>query len=409
MASIEKRGINSWRLIVEAGYDSKGKRIKRTKTVRVEDQALLRTTKKLREFLETELHKFKIEVEAGEYIAPEKIKFSAFVEEWWEKYAIKHLGLKTLYVYEKNLKNRIIPTFGNLRLDEIKPIHIINYLHSLDKDGGRSDGKKGGLSSGSIQFDHRIIKNILSRAVEWNLIKNNPAANVKQPKLKCKVYIPYGEKEVEQLLQALQEEPYHWRTMITLALTTGMRRGELLGLEWEHIDWEIGAISVQQNLIKALKDEVVIKDPKTKNSKRKVTLPTSVLEELKNYYSHYLSERKKLGDAWKGCVDVDGINRNFVFCHHDGTPFHHDQPSLWFRRFIKKHGLRSIRFHDLRHTSATLLINQGVHAKVISERLGHGNITTTMNIYGHLLQTADKAAADKFENILSFKNQKHQA
>ncbi|MEV2910827.1 site-specific integrase [Paenibacillus larvae] len=403
MASIEKRGTNSWRLVVEAGYDSKGKRIKRTKTVRVGDQALLKTTKKLREYLDTELHKFKIEVESGAYISPEKMLFAAFVEEWREKYATKHLSHRTLHVYEQNLKNRIVPAFGHLRLNEIKPIHVVNYIHSLEKDGARGDRKEGGLSASTIQYDHKIITNVLSRAVEWNLIKSNPAASIKKPKVSSKIYMPYDEPEVEQLLRALQEEPYHWRMMITLALTTGMRRGELLGLEWEHIDWENSIVDIEQSLTHSEKGEVIIKSPKTERSRRKVALPSSVLNELKDYYDYRIREKENLGGAWKGCVDVEGSQRNFIFSHLDGRPFHHERPSFWFRLFVKRHGLRYIRFHDLRHTSATLLINQGVHAKVISERLGHGNINTTMNTYGHLLRTADKAAADKFENIIALK------
>ena len=193
--------------------------------------------------------------------------------------------------------------------------------------------------------------------------------------------------------------------MVTLALTTGMRRGELLGLEWKHIDWKNGIISVEQSLVYSLKGEVVVKEPKTRNSKRKVALPPSVLEELRDYYSFRIKERNNLKDAWKGCKDRDGNERNFVFCHPDGTPFHHERPYLWFRNFIKRHGLRYIRFHDLRHTSATMLINKGVHAKIISERLGHGDIATTMNIYGHALRSADKAAAEKFEDILPLKKE----
>nr|WP_281169611.1 site-specific integrase [Thermicanus aegyptius] len=202
-------------------------------------------------------------------------------------------------------------------------------------------------------------------------------------------------------MEALQREPYHWRMMITLALTTGMRRGELLGLEWRHIDWKSGVIDVQQSVSISLKGEIIVKEPKTKNSKRKISLPPSVLEELRDYYAYRVKERDKIGDAWKGCNDSEGNERHFVFCHMDGTPFHHERPYLWFRQFIKKNGFRYIRFHDLRHTSATLLINQGVHAKVIAERLGHGSITTTMNIYGHALRSADQAAADKFENLFS--------
>src|SRR5689334_15153640 len=123
MASIEKRGGNSWRLIVEIGYDANGKRLKRYKTIKIEDPAILKTKKRLKDHLQEELIKFKIEVEAGEYIAPEKMTFGIFVEEWEIKYAVKHLSEKTLYTYRSHLKNRILPTFGHMRLDQIKPLH----------------------------------------------------------------------------------------------------------------------------------------------------------------------------------------------------------------------------------------------------------------------------------------------
>lgn len=172
--------------------------------------------------------------------------------------------------------------------------------------------------------------------------------------------------------------------IITLALTTGLRRGD------------------EQTLALALKGRIIIKEPKTKNSIRKVALPASVLDELRKYYAHRVKERDKLGDTWNG-QDREGREWNFVFCHADGTPFHHERPYLWFRQFIKKNNFRYIRFHDLRHTSATLLINQGVHSKIISERLGHSSISTTMNIYGHALRSADQAAADKLETLFSNK------
>lgn len=131
MASIEKRGSNSWRLVVEAGYDASGKRLKRYKSVKIEDLALLKTTKRLNDFLNQELVKFKIEVEAGEYIATEKMTFEAFVQEWEAKYAIKHLAEKTQYTYRSHLKTRIMPTFGHLRLDQIKPLHIVSFMDIL--------------------------------------------------------------------------------------------------------------------------------------------------------------------------------------------------------------------------------------------------------------------------------------
>ncbi|AIQ62415.1 hypothetical protein PSTEL_04135 [Paenibacillus stellifer] len=120
-----------------------------------------------------------------------------------------------------------------------------------------------------------------------------------------------------------------------------------------------------------------------------------VLEELREYHNYRIQERHDMGDVWRGGAWL------FLFSHPNGQPFHHEAPCQWFRNFILKNKLRYIRFHDLRHTSAMILINQGVHAKIISERLGHGSITTTMNIYGHALRRADQAAADKFESLFN--------
>lgn len=137
------------------------------------------------------------------------------------------------------------------------------------------------------------------------------------------------------------------------------------GLEWKHIDWKTGVIEVLQSVSTTVAGSAHVKEPKTKNSKRKVALPASVLEEMREYYTYRAKERDKIGDAWQG------EEYFFMFCHADGKAFHHERPYLWFRKFIQKNGLRYIRFHDLRHTSATLLISQGVHAKIISERLGY--------------------------------------
>ncbi|WP_442603608.1 site-specific integrase [Paenibacillus sp. KN14-4R] len=236
MANIQKRGDNSWFLTVNIGRNAKGKYIRCTKTIHC------RTKREA----ENEYAKFRIEVESDEYIAPQKMTFEAFVEEWKSKYAVKHLGYKTLYTYGSNLKNQILPYFQHLRLEDIKPLHILNFLDTLEKESSRGDKKSGGLASGTIQIQHRILKNIFSRAVEWRVLKRNPANDVQKPKVISNEVIPYDEAEVGRMIYALQKEPYHWRVMITLALTTGLRRSELLGLEWKHIDWDSGVIDVSQ-------------------------------------------------------------------------------------------------------------------------------------------------------------------
>lgn len=402
MASIEKRGENSWRLVVEIGYDASGKRIKRTKSIKVDDQALLKTTKRLRDFLNEELVKFKIEVEAGEYISPEKMTFAAFVQEWESKYAQKHLAEKTLYTYRSNLKTRILPAFGHLRIDQIKPLHIVSFLESLSKDGARLGFRKGNLSSGTIEINHRVLKNIFTRTVEWKLLKQNPVANVKKPAVKHKKIIPYNEEEVQILIAAMENEPIHWRMIVILAITTGLRRGELLGLEWKHINWDSGNINVVQSVSLSPAGIAHVKEPKTKHSNRKVSLPSAVVNILKEYYLYKVDEREKIGDRWQGGP------YNFIFCHPDGKAFHQERPYLWFRSLLQKNNLRYITFHTMRHTSATILISQGVHAKIIAERLGHGNIQVTMNTYGYAMQSADQSAADKFNSIIINKEESAQ-
>ncbi|MCM3079576.1 site-specific integrase [Brevibacillus invocatus] len=393
MASVQKRGENSWLLVVEAGYDSNGKRIKKTKTVKGMGK---------RE-AEKELAKFVTEVEAGQYIAPEKMTFTAFVGEWREKYAKSELSAKTLENYLIQINNRLIPEFGHLRLDQIKPLHIVTFLRNLQQDGGRKDGKEGKLSSGMIEYVHRVLKNVFNRAVDWKVIKTSPMEGLKKPKVEQAEMSVYDEEEVQRLFLALEKEKIMWRVMITLALTTGLRRGELLGLEWKHIDLETGTIDVKQSLSFVKEIGYQIKEPKTKNSVRKVAMPPSVIHEVKALKMQSAKERMHSGNLWEGGEHF------FVFSSWNGKPLYPSSVKTWWSRFIKRNALRYIRFHDLRHTSATLLINKGVHAKIISERLGHANILTTMNIYGHALRSADQEAAKHFDSLFEPKQQNKKA
>jgi integrase len=384
MANIQKRGDNSWYLTVNIGKDENGKYIRRTKTVNA------RTKKEA----ESEYAKFRQEVDAGEYIAPEKMTFSTFVEEWREKYALKHLGEATLDTYMIHLRNRAIPVFGHLRIDAIKTIQIVNFIEELGK-GSRHDGKEGNLSPGTIQYIHRAIKNVFSRAVEWKIIKTNPVEGVKKPKVIQKNMEVYDQAEVETLLTLLENEPIQWRVMISLALTTGLRRGELLGLDWKNVDLEKGTIDVWQSLTFSHNGGYKVKEPKTRNSSRKVALPVSMLPELKAFKVHCNKLRLETVELWEGGEHF------FLFTSWNGKPLNPYSVGTWWRRFTKRVQLKYIRFHDLRHTSATLLLNQGVHAKIISSRLGHANITTTLNIYAHALQEADQAAADKLDSLFT--------
>ncbi|RDY67307.1 site-specific integrase [Halobacillus trueperi] len=379
--SVENRGNGSWRLTVRLGKDQNGKYIRKRKTVKAKNKTEAR--KKLAEFV--------TEVEAGEYIDPSKMKFEAFVAEWRDKWAKKHLAPKTLENYMYPINNYFIPQFGHMRLEDVQPFHIMNYLDSLERT--RKDHKDGGLSPASIQYHYRVLRNIFKRATEWNVIKNNPVENVTKPKLAQEKTDVYTQEEVQHLFALLENEPVHHNLIIKLAIMAGLRRGEILGLQWENIDLDNRTIEVKHSLQYLNGEGFHLKTTKTKSSIRSVVIPNFLVEELRAYKHQKKKERLQAAELW------EGGQYNYVFTTWDGKPYYPTVPGTWWRRFIKRTGFKFIRFHDLRHTAATLLINQGVHAKVISERLGHADIKTTMNVYGQYVRQADEEAANKLDHV----------
>jgi integrase len=265
----------------------------------------------------------------------------------------------------------------------------MDFMESLKKEPLKGTGKEGYLSSATIHYIQRVLNNIFSRAVEWEVIKHNPVSKVKKPKITQKETDVYDEEEVFNLLMALKKEEQRWRVLITLAVLTGMRKGELLGLEWGSVDLSAGTIHVKQNLVYA-NGEQIVKETKTKHSQRIISLPPEILPELKAFKKEWNKNRLFMAELW------EGGDHNFVFTAYHGKPLHQHSIKNWWSRFIKRHGLRYIRFHDLRHTSATLLLNKGENVKVISSRLGHANVLTTLNIYSHTLRKADEMAANHF-------------
>ncbi|MFJ2042180.1 tyrosine-type recombinase/integrase [Paenibacillus taichungensis] len=404
MASIQKRGKSSFLLVVEVGEDTKGKRDKHTKTIRVEE-SLLKTPKKLRDHLNEELMKFKIEVESGVYIRLDKMKFSNFVDEWIKKFLEKHLESTSQLNYLFHLNKRILPYFGHMQINKIKPLHIESYLDELSKSKKEkhSTQEEDKLGSATLVYNFRVLRSIFIKATEWKVIQQNPMDGVKKPKEIQKEVEVYSEDEVSILFDLLENEELFFQALIYLATTTGMRRAELLGLEWKHIDFKNGIIDIKQS-IPMFKDGVpVIKDPKNKGSKRRVVIPRIVLNKLEEFKKKSQKDQLSSEDTWLG-----GEHR-FLFAHENGIPYYpHNLTDRWmaFHKKNKQHGLKYIRLHDLRHTSATLLINSGVHAKIISSRLGHSKIGTTMNVYGHVIESADRTAAEKFEGLFGKKAKK---
>lgn len=382
---VEKRGKNKWRLNVPGGVDQNGKRVIHRKVVEA-------TSKREAEKL---LDVFSAEVQKGRYIEPSKYTFKVFVEKWIRDYGETNLEPKTLFRYKEILYSRVIPAMGHLRLDQIKPFHLIEFYKNLQEDGIRKDGKPGGLNPKTILQHHRVISSILSDAVQWGIINENPASRVKPPKVKKKEIACYDKEQTAALLAALDEEPLKYKIMVMMAVATGLRRGELMGLEWRDVDFKNNSIEIRQTSQYVPGKGVFPKEPKTEESKRLIAVPTAVMRLLKEYKKQQAQERLLAGDLWEGSTRL--------FTTWDGKPMHPDTISKWFPKFLERCNLPHIRFHDLRHLNATLLIAEGVPLKNVSKRLGHSNISTTADIYAHALRSVDQEAAEKLNKL--FKKQ----
>ncbi|PGS03258.1 site-specific integrase [Bacillus pseudomycoides] len=384
--SLEKHGTN-WRMRVTVGYNEKGNPIRRSR---------MAVAKNKRE-AEKELALFIAEIEAGEYIKPQKMVFKDFGEEWKKKYAINNLSPQTYETYCSHLKLRILPALGNMKLEDIKPMHLITLADQLKNDT-RKDGKEGTLSPATINYVIRVIKNIFKRAHEWQLIRRNPAEKLTKLKDEYQIKEPYDLEETRQIMSFLEREETMYQILFQLAIMTGFRRGELLGLEWKDINLEDGTVTVRQAVSYA-NSQYHIKEPKTRTSKRTISIPASLIEKLKRYKNDCNEKRLSCGDLWEAGEYF------FVFSSWHGKPLYPSHITKKWHKFTKKHELRHVNFHGLRHTSATLLLEAGENMKVISSRLGHSRINTTIDIYTHSLQSADRGASSKLESLITSRTQ----
>lgn len=388
MASIQDKGGGKWLLIVSDGFDSSGKRLRRTKIFEGREKQALKAA-----------ILFEEEVKNGKYCAASKdYRLSEFVEIWIKDYGEKHLAPKTLARYKDLLNKRILPAIGHMRLDKIKPMTINRLINDIEKSP-RLDGKPGSISASTVKHHYICLSGILQDAVEWDVISENPCRRVKPPQVKHEQGQCYDEEQMTLLLKALGGESLKHRTLIYLAIASGAREGEIMGLEWEHIDFNNNTITIKQASQYLPEKGIFTKDPKNKTSKRIIAMPTNVMVLLHEYRLKWLEQRLIMGELWKGSERL--------FTTWDGKPGYPWWPGSWFTKFLKRKGLPHIPFHSLRHLSATLLIKEGISLKNVSKRLGHATVDTTVNTYTHALESVDKTAAGKMDKLLTKKSVKN--
>ncbi|MCK9313519.1 MAG: site-specific integrase, partial [Methanocorpusculum sp.] len=254
------------------------------------------------------------------------------------------------------------------------------------------DGKPAKLSDQTLKHHYRCISAILQDAVEWQIIAHNPAARVKPPKTERKQITCYDEEQTAILLKAIANEPLKCRVLVFLEIVTGLRGGEMMGLEWKHVDFENNTITVKQASQYLPGMGIFTKDPKNKGSERTIAIPSEITALLKEYRKEQLERQLRIGSQWKGS--------DRLFTTWDGMPGYPGWPGKWLHSFIEKKNLPHTTFHGLRHLNATLLIKAGIPLKNISTRLGHSVVGTTADIYGHSLKSVDRQAAETMGDII---------
>lgn len=373
---IRERSRGSWEIRYSLGTDpATGKR--RTVTTLVKGK---------RETAEKELRRLLRTVDTGEHVDPTRMTVREWLTTWLEAVRAE-ISPKSHERYSEIVQNFLSPSLGNTPMTKLAPADIQKAYNGWAA-GGRRDGKTGGLSPRTRKHIHRILRAALTRAVEQQVIYRNPtdAFRKRLPKIERRELLTLSTEQSAMLLEAIKHTRTYWPTL--LALATGMRRGEVLGLRWKNVDFDGASIRVVES-IEETKSGLRFKAPKTEKT-RAITLPAFAIEELRRLKKKQAQELALLG------LHQDG--QTLVCGQADGRPLQPRSLTHEFTRLVRRvPDLPRIRFHDLRHSHATQMLLAGVHPKVAQERLGHSTITTTLDLYSHVTDTMQNDAAARLD------------
>ncbi|MEH7275086.1 tyrosine-type recombinase/integrase, partial [Neobacillus vireti] len=341
-----------------------------------------KTKKEAEKYLSEQLNA----VDKGTYFEPKDITFGEYLDYWLENYAKPNTAVRTLENYYYMITQHLKPSLGSIKIAKLHPSHLQEY-YSQKLVNGKKDGL--GLSAQSVKHHHRLIHKALKDAVKWQFLVRNVAQAVTPPKIKKIEMQIWDNIQVKTFLNAARSSVYY--PIYLTAIYTGMRRGEILGVRWQDVDFDNNIIYVRQSLQEVKKVGLTFKEPKSGKS-RSITITPSLKKELEKIYQQLIENKSLFGKEYN---DLD-----LVFAQKNGKPIQPTELARNYRKMVDSSGLPYIRFHDLRHTHATLLLKQGIHPKVVSERLGHSTIGITMDTYTHVLPNMQKEAAHQFEQLL---------
>ena len=326
-------------------------------------------------------------VEAGLYVPPSKLTTGQYLQRWVTTYAALNTSPRTVSSYQDELRRHVIPALGTIPLTSLRPHHIeAYYVEALAH--GRSDGT-GGLSARTVQYHAAILSSALERAVKQNELARNPAKLVDRPRGRRPEVRTIAAEDVPRFLEAASHSEYF--TLLAVALATGARLGELLALQWRNLDLDNGTMTIVATLYRT-GSTWHLKEPKSVRSRRQVALPRSLVGHLREHKANLQAERAALGG-----VLTDG---DFAFGQVNGNPRDERSVQRGLERVLRRADLPHVSFHALRHTHASLLLRAGVNPKVVSERLGHGSVSLTLDTYSHVMPGLQESAAVRFDALL---------
>ncbi|MFC1924917.1 tyrosine-type recombinase/integrase [Chloroflexota bacterium] len=381
---ITKRGKNSYSIAISMGRDPTTNKYK-------QQWISVKGTKK---DAEKRLSEMLHQLDNGTFIKPGKTTLAEYLERWLNDYVCLNLSPRTAEGYEHVIRRHLIPALGNITLTQLKAEQLQRY-YSEKLAGGRCDGK-GALSPRTVRHHHVLLHNALGLAVKWRLLSRNVADAVSPPHVVRSEMHTMNEDDLHTFLEAAKKTPYY--ALFYLALFTGMRRSELLALRWCDIDLILCQAHITRSLHYLRNGETIIRAPKTAKGRRMVALSPSVILLLNEHRGKQALDRAMLGTTLK--------DEDLVFSDLVGKPLLPNSVTHAWIKLVRKNGLKGIRLHDARHTHASLMLKQGVHPKIVQERLGHSSIQITLDTYSHVTPGLQQAAAEGFDKLLSNSHEK---
>ena len=389
MPTITKRN-GSYRITVSCGYDVSGNQIRQTMTWTPPPNM---TEKQIKKELSRQATLFEEGIKTGQFMSGH-IKFEAFAEEWFKQIELEG-NLKPLTIDKyKKMKERTYKAIGHLKMTEINRVHIQRFINSLAEEGANKL-TNGGLSTKTQKGYLGFVSDVFNYAISCNIVSVNPCRNVNTIKTESRERIVFTLEESQTFLEKLEEAEPRYKAMFTLALYSGMRHGELLGLKWTDIDFNNCIITINRIAIYTTEKGHFFGAPKTKSSQRSLKLPSAVIDMLAEYKREQARQRLALGDKWQ--------NNNLVFPNDYGGIMHQTIPRRWLQAFCRDNNLPIVTVHGLRHANASLLISSGADVKTVSSTLGHSQTSTTLDIYAHSFATKQAEASEAVAEMLTSK------